>query len=206
MTKHHPLASPTTPKGVPAALLVLALTLLLAVGQVALAQLPDVDIDLTWPDDASIPPEAFFDAALPDGARDLAPGTGVLTLDGHDIDVVPITCRIYRRDSRTDLMLLVVEASNPSGARYPVLQLERDGTDFQAMQFEMRQNPEHAAFWIASYRGTPDRPAAALRMLGEIGFDDVFVTADGHIWVRAVGERYDGPDNTATLALELRCL
>ncbi|TVR87133.1 MAG: hypothetical protein EA416_14710, partial [Trueperaceae bacterium] len=194
MTTYRPFVTPATPERFSPARQIVVLTLLLVLVPVAFAQLPDPDIDLTWPDDAAIAPEAFFDAALPDGARDLAPGTGVFTLDGRDIDVVPITCRIHRRDSRTDLMLLVVEASNPSGARYPVLQLERDGTDFQAMQFEMRQNPEHAAFWLASYRGTPDRPAGGLRMRGEIGFDDVFVTADGRVWVRAVAERYDGPD------------
>ncbi len=176
----------------------------LLLGQLAFAQLPEPDIDLSWPDDAPIASEAFFDAALPEGARDLAPGTGVFTLDDREIEVAAIVCRVERRDATTELMFLTVHASNPSGARYPVLELERDGTGFQAAVLAMRQNPEHPAFWLASHRGTPERASTA-RHRGEIGFDDVFVTADGRVWARAVAERYDG-DGTATLALELRCL
>jgi len=183
----------------------LAGALLLLLAPFAFAQLPEPDIDLRWPDDAPIPPEAFFDEALPEGARDLAPGTGVFTLDGREIEVVPIVCRVERRDARTDLVILVVHASNPSGARYPVLNLERDGTGFQAVVFGMRQNPEHSNFWRATHRGTPGGPDTGAAHHGEIGFDDVFVTADGRVWAQAVAERYDG-DGTATLALELRCL
>jgi hypothetical protein len=206
MTTHRRCTSTVTPtaRSARAAIAIVA-ALLVLVGQLALAQLPDPDIDLTWPDDAPIPPEAFFDEALPEAARDLAPGTGVFTLDGHEIEVVPVVCRVQRRDSRTDLMILTVHASNPSGARYPVVELERDGTGFQAATFGMRQNPEHPAFWRATHRGSPGGPDTGAPRHGEIGFDDVFVTADGRVWAQAIAERYDG-DGTATLALEVRCL
>ena len=206
MTKHRrstPIVRPA-PRTMRFSITLVA-TLLLLQGPFALAQLPEPDIDLAWPDDAPIPPEAFFDEALPEGVRDLAPGTGVFTLDDREIEVVPIVCRVQRRDARTDLMILTVHASNPSGARYPVVELERDGTGFQAATFAMRQNPEHPAFWRATHRGSPGGPDTGAAHRGEIGFDDVFVTADGRVWARAVAERYDG-DGTATLALELRCL